>query len=457
MCRAQFEKQDSLEADALCNKQRVQEPNEGDQTSSDEEARIATSNQEGNGLIQHHYRQPQILSPFKTWKLPDWVNFTYSSVHHRAHQPQRRPPIPFGPNERSFSRLRSMSMDQQTLTQSIKPANEGSSLRPEIKSTERINRPPRPRLRPSLPVSKPVVPHPSPITWDDQSIPDLPYDNPFYTRAIDNVLWLPCNPCGLLNLDDTVDMKMSLTVEVAAGQLGTFPTGLLERISPGETSQISSRPMTSSSETATSPVSFARELLDVDGTEEIELPVAIAKRVQAGEADVEHVARPQKVSSYRGKLTSAAKSTLSLVSGPGRGRRPSLLGPPTPSLLSADGDEYGGRDRKPSIMSALQLPHALQRVKSSDHEMGSRHEAQSSANTVPINASTSRTSLAPPDNLVIRPSRSQNLSTSNAIFREVLAEEEDAKQHYILEEQTEATKSQTNKSWWTSWMFRKLQ
>jgi hypothetical protein len=342
-----------------------------------------------------------------------------------------------------------MSIDRQILHQSAGPEAGGLSPRSEINSAERVNHPPKPRSRPQHLDDKPVVPHPSPIIWDDQKNPDLPYDNPFYTRAIDNVLWLPRNPCGLLDLDDTVDMKISLTVEAAAGQLGTFPIGLLERVSPGEMSQISSRPMTTSSETVASPVSFSRELQEVDGTEEIELPATIAKRVQAGEADVEYVAKPRKIPGPRGKFTSATKNTTV----PSIGLRPSSLAPSSPSLLSTDGIARR-RERSPSIMSVLQLPFNLHGANFTEHEVKAPDEIQSPSI---LSASTSRTSLAPQDNLAIRPSRSQNLSTSNAIFREVLAEEEDAKQNHILGEQTEATKSQTSKSWWTSWMFKKWQ
>ncbi|KXN88289.1 hypothetical protein AN958_07748 [Leucoagaricus sp. SymC.cos] len=461
MCRAHFEDQDILEADILCNKQPISDPTDGDQNSLDEEARAAGVDQEGSGLIRQSRRRSRLVSSFGTWRLPAWVNFTYNPVRHRVHQPQRRPPIPFGPQERTFDRLHPLSMDHQTLTQAINPSvPQSPSPLPEIQPAEVLKHSPKPRPRATLSLDKkPVVPHPPPIPWDDQRAPDLPYDNPFYTRTIDNVLWLPRNPCGPLNLDDTVDLKLSLTVEVAAGELGTFPFGLLERKSPGEMSQISSRPMTTQSDTPASPVSCTREFPEVDGTEEIELPTAIVKRVQAGEPDVERVPRPRTSSGYRGKTSGAAKSTLSLGSSPGSAgptgtrHRPSFLGPHQASFRSTgEGREHGGRGRSHSIMSTLQLPPPIQRTKSSDHELGVRHEGRL-GDELSASASTSLVSLTPP---AIRPSRSQNLSASNAILREVFAEEQDAKEHRIREEQTEATKSQTNKSWWMSWMFKTL-
>jgi hypothetical protein len=454
VCRAQFETQDILEADILCNKQQTQEFPLGDvdQNSLDEEARGTGSDQEGNGLIQQSRRRTRLASSLKTWKLPYWSDFTYSSARHRARQPQRRPPIPFECREATFSRLNSESKDQQALSQAIDPVPQRPSPHSETLPTEIIkhsSKPPSQTLD-----NKPVVPHPAPIPWDDQRAPDFPYDNPFYTHAIDNVLWLPRNPCGLLNLDDTVNLKVSLTVEPAVGELGTYPFGLLDRKSPGEMSNISSSPMTAQS-------ANAAEFPEVDGTEEIELPTVIAKRVKAGEADVERVPRPRTSSGYRRKSSGAAKSSLSLGtlgSVPTGRRRASFLEVPgAASSLSSTHDsagrEHRERSRSHSIMSALQLPPPTERAKSSEHEFVIRHESHLQVDVVPPNASTSQVSLVSP---AILPSRSQNLSTSNAILREVYAEEQDAKEHRIREEQTEATRSHNNKSWWTSWMFKKL-
>ncbi|KAG1872481.1 hypothetical protein DFJ58DRAFT_652268, partial [Suillus subalutaceus] len=41
---------------------------------------------------------------------------------------------------------------------------------------------------------------------DDEPRHDIPYDNPSHTRPITNALWLPRNPLGLLDLNDTVDV-----------------------------------------------------------------------------------------------------------------------------------------------------------------------------------------------------------------------------------------------------------
>jgi len=294
-----------------------------------------------------------------------------------------------------------------------------------------------------------VIPHPPPVSWDDQVIVDLPYDNPFYTRAVDTSLWLPRNPCGLLNLDDTVKMRVSLTVEHAAGELGTLQYRLPERKPPGEMSQISSSPMMVQSDSVASPVSFTCEYTATDGSQEIELPPAIVKRVQAGEMDVERIPRPRTSSGHCGKsLGSAAKSAPSLGSSIGHGLKGRRV-----STTSND-TEHSGRGRSHSILSTLQLPPPVQHVMSSEHEMVIRYEEHLQIDEIPTNASTSRLPPLPP--LVLPPSRTQTLSTSDAIFCEVLAEEQDTKEHRIREEQTEAAvRLRLDKSWWTSWMFKK--
>jgi hypothetical protein len=58
-----------------------------------------------------------------------------------------------------------------------------------------------------------VTIHQAHPTWDDTPNYDLPYENPYYTRSIDNFLWLPSDPFGTLDLDDTVDLHRAITLE----------------------------------------------------------------------------------------------------------------------------------------------------------------------------------------------------------------------------------------------------
>ncbi len=58
--------------------------------------------------------------------------------------------------------------------------------------------------------------------WDDAPRYDLTYENPHYTRPIENVLWLPVNPCDIIDLDQTLDVFRALTSEPGAGALGQW-------------------------------------------------------------------------------------------------------------------------------------------------------------------------------------------------------------------------------------------
>ena len=70
-----------------------------------------------------------------------------------------------------------------------------------------------------------VSPHPPHPRWNDESDPDHPYDNPYYSRPIKNSLWLPRNPCGLLDLDDTIDLSEALTSSEKSGDLRSWIVG----------------------------------------------------------------------------------------------------------------------------------------------------------------------------------------------------------------------------------------
>jgi hypothetical protein len=86
--------------------------------------------------------------------------------------------------------------------------------------------------------------------------------NLFYTRTIDNVLWLPRNPTSVLDLDDTVDMKTSIMVEASVGRLGMW-LGLAETLSPTSLAPMPTPP----EQMAVSPVmQCSLGLSEVDGT-----------------------------------------------------------------------------------------------------------------------------------------------------------------------------------------------
>ncbi|KAF8073764.1 hypothetical protein FPV67DRAFT_764997 [Lyophyllum atratum] len=446
MCRAQFELDDIEEADITCGHAPQDEPdmNTADDLQKD------PNDMSGAGLISPQHRH----STISTWRLPKWVNFSYSTVQHRPHHPRRRRPNPFRPQSEDFSRLHSMSQDIHKIAHQISEAPPNAALHEfpwgGVSSTKENG--PRPNL---LDTTGPVVEHPPPVPWDDETTADLPYDNPFYTRTFDNVLWLPRNPFGVLDMDDTLDLKVSLCVDVAAGQLGTWlglgETASPEEISEGQLSPLAHYPSTTS-------------IHRVDGTEEIDLPPAISRRVQSRENGIEQTLRPRRPSAYRRKLSGATASSTSTGQGPrrpttasstgtGQGpRRPSLLREPSQNFRSfSEGNQPSpGRGRSTSILSVLQPPQRPPRSRSAGHEHGKRPTLQVHAEVLsgPISMSGSHLSVA-------SVARSHNVSARQAIFNEVLAEEKAALIDRIEDEEAETQEAASTKSWLTAWMFRK--
>ena len=76
---------------------------------------------------------------------------------------------------------------------------------------------------PSAPEMYPLVqPHPPTKPWDDTPRHDIPYKNPCYGSKIDGFLWLPRNPLGKLDLDDSVELRRAITTEPGGGGLGEW-------------------------------------------------------------------------------------------------------------------------------------------------------------------------------------------------------------------------------------------
>ncbi|KAJ7784498.1 hypothetical protein B0H16DRAFT_1681889 [Mycena metata] len=411
MIRAQFEHDDILEAQLL-----VPAHHDAEHGTEAPDQAQDNSGQEGN-----------VRAPRVSWRLPPWVNLSYATI--RPHRQEQRRPNPFA-RDQSFSRLGSMNFD------SIHKQNAAEAQRLIDGHIPSNGRAPTADEGPHLPDDNlgPVVPHPPPLTWDDDNTADLPYDNPFYTRTINNALWLPRDPFGLLNLDDTVDLKIAVTVDPTGGRLGYW-LGMPETASPLAMSEVSSV-ATPAEERPSADMSSEP---GVDGSEEIELPLVIAKRAQAND-DVEQTARPRRTSTFRRK---ASGSTI------GRPPRPSIV--PRVSTRSFSEGGARARDRSASIMSTLQPP-TMERVRSADWDLGVQPDAHAQADFVLAHSSTSHISVAPPP---MMKQRSTNVSTHAAIVHEVLAEEQVALADRLEEEEQEAEKATKPRSWFTSWMFAK--
>jgi hypothetical protein len=484
MCRAQYEIDDILESDIICRgpHHRPSSPVDG------EEEELIRSHQDSvtSGNMKRRLGRMSVV----TWKLPAWVNFSYSTMHQRGGQRHARPPNPFGPHgdkdvtEEGYvdSKKDREAKSEEREESSLELA--GPSSPPRAKSdgypwnlqesnnnlqqhdTGVLNLDAR-----SVDASGPVIPHPSPVPWDDQTTLDLPYDNPFYTRMIDNVLWLPRDPIGILDLDDTVDLRIAIPVDATTGRLGTW-TGLNETTSPDEISNLSPNDGEGDGGDASSQHLSVPRLntmhvipSEVSGTEDIELPSVIAKRVQAKEGDVEQSIRTRKSglfprrpsgSSLGGPMNLSIRGTPSI-----HNELPTILSPRT---FSDGSGPRGGRPRS-GTMNSLQVPSllAIERARS-DTEFGIRLvDAHAQADFVAANTSSSRLSLPlTPGQQYQRYHQQQPLqpqqtsvSTAKAIFHEVLEEERQALRDRIEEETAEATKGPSTKSWLTSWMFRK--
>ena len=442
MCRAQFEQDDIAEADIVCQRRFRPSSSEPD---TDPDKLVTGSNvHSANGIVDELDPKPSVLD----WRLPAWINFSYS-LPRRGPKPQGPHPYPFEPQRKKDLSLSVSQPREVRVPERLSPQEGPSSVTayapekgypwniPEAKRDPRVL-----NINLDKADSDTTVPHPPPAPWDDQAVIDLPYDNPFYTRTIDNVLWLPRNPTCVLDLDDTVDMKTSITVEASVGRLGTWP-GLGETMSP-----ISAVPTPSPPEqTAMSPVmQCSLGLPEVDGTENIDLPPVIAQRVQAKEGGVEQVLRTRKSSIYSRRPSISDKKNGSNSTSV-RPQRPQTAERPTLPSYRSFSDSTSNRPRSSSLALQLSPSETVERV-CPDQEPGIRPDAHAQAEFVAAN--TSRISLKPP-NL----SRTPNVSAAQAIFHEVVQEERQALWDRLEEETAEAKQSKSTKSWLTSWMFRK--
>uniref|UniRef100_A0A0W0G127 DUF221-domain-containing protein n=2 Tax=Moniliophthora roreri TaxID=221103 RepID=A0A0W0G127_MONRR len=436
-CRAQFERDDIAEAEVVCGRS---SPVAGEED-SDHIIENQTDEQEDaqRGLVVNSLAN----NSKGTWRLPEWVSFSYATIRHRPSHPQQRHPNPFRVDKSSLTRIKSLPTTALGPFVSLDPNSHEVVVPSEVPPHINTNAPSQ-----SEDDIGPVSVHPPPTSWDDQTTIDLPYDNPYYTRTINNVLWLPRGPCGVLDLDDTVDLKIAISVDPAAGQIGTW-LGVPETSTPSQSS-LTSSPSTPFNEPAHISfvnLPFTSEPEEVDGTETIDLPAVLAKRAEAGD-DVENAARPRRPSTFRRRPSTAGGSNASRNSG----ARPSTSASARGTVFSyrSFSDTLRPPGRTKSLMSAFDQPLNLERSRSAMDELGQRPDVHAQGDLVLNAPSVSRISLE-------RPQRAQNISTNRAIYHEVLAEERLALQNRIEEEQAEADKTRTQKSWLTSWMFKRAE
>ncbi|OBZ71410.1 hypothetical protein A0H81_08778 [Grifola frondosa] len=437
ICRARYERDDFLEAQIICRTGNVTEDVLDTADPMDGEIRQAE--------IARKLEDPQArTADLWTWRLPIKINFPYATIHRRPSKGARRRPNPFGPSHTNGSdtRLHPTSSTAGLLRERSVTAGPSLAAWQESDVVEDNS----PITSEDLSRPKPVARHPPHPAWDDESSPNHPYDNPFYTRAISDVLWLPRDPLGLLDLDDTIDLRISLTCQPSAGKLGAWPEDnfIVTGLSGAFPTSIGS---------FDDALSFTTQYRHLDGTEEIDLPADIASRVESiyNEDDVE-VAIPRRPSHFKRRRASDVSTPPNLgVRRPSTFDAGSALGFRSFSLNSGPSGSSRG---PPSFLSSSDRRRRNRSV-SVDHELGMRTDSQtrpsqmarSTLSVVDSPASASFTNIR-------NPMAPRVVSTTEAVRHEVLKEEQDVLEESLVED-PEAGKVGETRSWLTSWMFAK--
>ncbi|KIK92736.1 hypothetical protein PAXRUDRAFT_146651 [Paxillus rubicundulus Ve08.2h10] len=437
MCRSRFERDDILEAEVICRTGSTSpsDPSEGDAMA--DPGRPSSPTEERRDGVDSH---PS--SRFLTWRIPEWINFFYNANPRAVRHPHRRQPYSFRTRQESFPRLKQVDENR-----------EEQSLPAQSRSTDVIG---SPISIPSvgehhsvLPVANPIVSkHPPHPAWDDESRYDIPYDNPFYTRPIVNTLWLPRNPCGLINLDDTVDVRESLTSEPGAGDLGHWSVPSVRTMTP-----IYESPARSPDEER--GASNPKIMKQYSGTEEIDLPEGIRSRVIAitSEEEIER-RRDRRPSLFRRRLSSSGTSAGNSILGLSRGltgRSQTLDGLPAIQRVSSPQQDVVDAAR-PRGSSILPLPewYADTRVRGEDPAVRPDSHTQAdlmrSMGSFFPHGGASGISLA----------RSANVSTGEAVFNEALAEEQIATEERLKKEEAEAGQTHRRRLPPPAWLISRI-
>jgi hypothetical protein len=430
MCLARFEKDDTWEAQVVCRTGDVANSEDIPGNRNIPPEKLPYSPQNGAGGVEDH------PSRFRTWRLPAWINFTYSTVPRRLRPSEQRQPNPFGPHARSFSRLDSLDENRSTAS--------GQEQPPATTLGTPLHSPPaeEPCQPPACISTSLVQRHPPLASWDDEPRHDTPYDNPYYTKPITNSLWLPRDPLGLLNLDDTVDVYRALTTEPGAGDVGQW-------FGPGSsTSPVLQLPSPVSSEEQPSFLASRQ----YSGREDIDLPDGIRSRADAiDQGDHMESTRARRPSLFSRNRSGSSGSAIS-----NGNRAPRSL---PPRSQTADGD----RHEFPRKISFDRLPRSRERAYSylpppNPHlqsqlrgvDPGSRPDLHAQAEFVRSTASIigSRLSLS-----------HNNVTTREAVVTEAIAEEQLATEERLRKEHADAQLNHGPRwrPWIISWVYAKAQ
>lgn len=269
MCRARFEQDDILEAEVVCRTRAtgVEHP-EDDQTNN--QNKPLTSKEDTKDA------ESRISSRLRTWRLPRWIRFSYTIDPGRMRPCQ---PIPLHCREGSISRIDS------TLSNKGPPA----ALRSPTLQEHQAG------TSGATPLVTRHSPHP---TWDDEPRYDIPYDNPYYARPITSALWLPRNVCEVLDLDDTVELRRSLTSEPSDEDLGLEVAHSITSLTPTYDSPTRSPDVERGTVFPVIPKQYS-------GEEDIDLPEGIRNRVMANGNEEIGSADERRPSLFRQRFSSS--------------------------------------------------------------------------------------------------------------------------------------------------------
>lgn len=450
LCRAQYEDDDIAEANIACGKARYDNEHPSDFGSN-----VDLTNGEAMKIDPRDRTMTRLTQKFRRLGLPAWINFSYSTIPHRAHA-LRRQPIPCGPCSQSFSRLGSLDHPKTPEESRMPDIETAASIPlPASPTTEEIS---IPNAIQPFPLG-PVHSHPPTVAWNDEPNINTPYDNPFYTKAISDILWLPKDPFGILDLDDTVTLSVSITSEPFAGQLGvchevvSSPIPNLPLLSPP--SPVPAWPTSSIAASedrhsimVTTPTQKYR------GDEEIELPPAIAARVADldREDDVQQAPadRPPSIFARR---KSSAKDAENLGA---TGRRPGSRDDDHPPMGFRSASSYSAEQ---SSRETPSLWAAVEQQRSRSASVVTRGSGKRPLPIFAPPASGSRLTVVPDlqqssSRIDIEPGK--QISTQEAVVNEVITEEQEAARERLKEEQADAERAKDKKSWMTAWIYDRI-
>lgn len=373
---------------------------------------------------------------FLTWKFASRVGLSYGTVAHRRHH--RRQPIPFGSRSSGDSNMPLQANSSTAGLLGKDPLDLAEHSCPILTNQPIVEEPSPMSDEGHINLSL-VVPHPPLPAWDDDSSPDTPYDNPYYVRQISDTLWLPRNPLSILNLDETIDMRISLTSDPSAGKLGAWAE---EEFIGTALSSVFARSFSSLDETQEEHASAAPSR-NLDGSEIITLSSGIASRVEQIDRSRDvHSPFPRRPSLVPRKSSVASTGVIPLR------RRTLDAGPSSPGLRSFSLGTTPLTDPAQGGVSHLSVPQT--------------HARQRSASVGVLGMQRQASSRRSPAASFLRPSSSSTapmsvISTRDAVVGEAIAEEQEAAQQRQRKEDDEEEKAKEPRSWLTAWMFAKGQ